>query len=374
MEQLNSIKDNLKIIISGGGTGGHVYPALAIADEIRTTYPKAEILFIGAKGRMEMEKVPQHGYKIVGLWISGFQRKNIFKNILLPFKIISSFYKVNSIISEFKPDAVVGVGGYASGPLLYVAARRKIPSLIQEQNSYPGVTNKVLASRAKKICVAYPGMEVFFAKEKIAYTGNPVRDFSKVANIPKKESFAYFNLNPDKPTILVVGGSLGARTINNSIIKHMDAIIDEDIQLIWQTGKFYYEDIKNQVATKVNNQIWINSFIERMDYAYACADIVISRAGAISISELSLAGKASIFVPSPNVAEDHQTKNAMVLVENEAALIVKDNEAGGNLIPVAMKLMRDKSLQEKLAKNIFALAKPNAAKDIVNELIQLIKK
>ncbi len=366
-------KDNMKIIISGGGTGGHVYPALAIADYIKNHYPGTEIHFIGAKGRMEMEKVPQYGYKIDGLWISGFQRKNLFKNLLLPFKIISSFLKVNSIISEFKPDAVVGVGGYASGPLLYVAARRKIPSLIQEQNSYPGVTNKVLASRANKICVAYPDMEKYFSKEKIVYTGNPVRDFSNVNSIPPVEAFSYFGLEPGKPTLLIIGGSLGARTINNSILKNIDSIIGEDIQLIWQTGKFYYEEIKNQLEGKLNKNIWIQPFIERMDYAYSTADVVVSRAGAISISELSLAGKATVLVPSPNVAEDHQTKNAMVLIEKEAALLVKDIEAGGNLIPVSMKLLRDKSLQEKLARNIKTLAKPEATHDIVNELITLIK-
>ena len=366
-------KDKMKIIISGGGTGGHVYPALAIADYIKNHHPGTEIRFIGAKGRMEMEKVPQYGYKIDGLWISGFQRKNLFKNILLPFKIISSFLKVNSIISEFKPDAVVGVGGYASGPLLYVAARRKIPSLIQEQNSYPGVTNKVLASRANKICVAYPDMEKYFSKDKIVYAGNPVRDFSNVNSIPPVEAFSYFGLEPGKPTLLVIGGSLGARTINNSILKNIDSILGEDIQLIWQTGKFYYEEIKNQLEGKLNKNIWVQPFIERMDYAYSVADVVVSRAGAISISELSLAGKATVLVPSPNVAEDHQTKNAMVLIEKEAALLVKDIEAGGNLIPVSMKLLRDKSLQEKLARNIKTLAKPEATQDIVNELITLIK-
>ena len=367
-------KDNMKIIISGGGTGGHVYPALAIADYIKVHYPEAEIRFIGAKGRMEMEKVPQYGYKIDGLWISGFQRKNLLKNIALPFKIISSFLKVNSIISEFKPDAVVGVGGYASGPLLYVAARRKIPSLIQEQNSYPGVTNKVLASRAKKICVAYPDMEKYFAKDKIVYTGNPVRDFSAVDFISKKEAFAYFGLDPGKPTLLVVGGSLGARTINNSILKQIDSILGEDIQLIWQTGKLYYDEIKTQLEGKLNNKIWIQPFIERMDYAYAAADVVVSRAGAISISELSLAGKPTVLVPSPNVAEDHQTKNAMVLIDKEAALLVKDIEAGGNLVPVALKLLRDKTLQENLSRNIKTLARPEATHDIVEELIILIKK
>jgi UDP-N-acetylglucosamine--N-acetylmuramyl-(pentapeptide) pyrophosphoryl-undecaprenol N-acetylglucosamine transferase len=366
------MEKELKVIISGGGTGGHVYPALAIADRIRLQFPDAKIRFIGAKGKMEMEKVPQYGYQIDGLWISGFQRKSIWKNILLPFKILSSFLKVNSIISDFKPNVVIGVGGYASGPLLYVASRRKIPALIQEQNSFPGITNKMLAPYAKKICVAYPGLERFFAKEKLVYTGNPVRDFSGVNSIPKNESLGYFNLKSDNPTLLIIGGSLGARTINQSILKNIEILAKENIQVIWQTGKLYFEDIKLQTEGKYPERLRIYPFIDRMDYAYSAADVVISRAGAISISELALAGKPVILVPSPNVAEDHQTKNAMSLVEADAAELVKDNEANGNLVPKALKLLKDATRSEKLASNIKKLAMADAAEKIVEEMIKIL--
>jgi UDP-N-acetylglucosamine--N-acetylmuramyl-(pentapeptide) pyrophosphoryl-undecaprenol N-acetylglucosamine transferase len=367
-------KNSLRIIISGGGTGGHVYPALAIADQIKTAYPDAVIQFVGAQGRMEMEKVPLHGYPIEGLWISGLQRGSFFKNITLPFKVLSSLQKVKSIIKKFKPDAVVGVGGYASMPLVYVASRKGIPALIQEQNSYPGITNKMLGKYVQKVCVAYPGLERFFPNEKIVYTGNPVRNFPKITERSKEEGFQYFNIERNRFTVLVVGGSLGARTINNSILKNINTLLEQDIQLIWQTGKLYYNDIVSRLTDAQRKKVRLYPFIDKMEYAYAVADVVVSRAGAITISELALVGKPAILVPSPNVAEDHQTKNAMVLASGDAAILVKDAESMEVLPKQIISLLRDEVKQRKLSTNIQSFAKPDAAKDIVNELLKLINK
>jgi UDP-N-acetylglucosamine--N-acetylmuramyl-(pentapeptide) pyrophosphoryl-undecaprenol N-acetylglucosamine transferase len=362
-----------RILISGGGTGGHVYPALAIADAFRKKHPNAKIEFVGAEGRMEMEKVPQYGYEIHGLWISGIQRKNMWKNILLPFKMLSSWLKVRKIINNFKPDAVVGVGGYASGPLLHIAAMQKTPSLIQEQNSYPGITNKILAKKADTICVAYEGLEKFFPANKVVVTGNPVRDFGKNLDALKNEAYKYFGLNPALPVILVVGGSLGARSINQSILQNINQVANRPVQLLWQTGKFYFEDIQKSLSAKHEN-IHIKAFIDKMEYAYAVADVVVSRAGAISISELSMIGKPVILVPSPNVAEDHQTKNAQVLEKENAAILIRDSEAMTELVPCMLLLANDKNRQNSLAQNILKLAKPNAAERIVEEIEKLIEK
>jgi UDP-N-acetylglucosamine--N-acetylmuramyl-(pentapeptide) pyrophosphoryl-undecaprenol N-acetylglucosamine transferase len=362
-----------RILISGGGTGGHVYPALAIADTIRRRYPDAQIEFVGAEGRMEMEKVPMYGYKIHGLWISGIQRKNMLKNILLPFKIFSSLQKVKRIVSDFKPQAAVGVGGYASGPLLRVAAARGVKTLLQEQNSFPGITNKLLAGKANKICVAYPGLEKFFPKEKIIFTGNPVRQFTKADESQKSEAYKYFGLDENLPTVLIIGGSLGARTINNSIISHINEFAGQPVQLLWQTGKFYYETIKAEADKAALPNVKVLPFIDKMEYAYAIADVVVSRAGAISISELSLVQKPVILVPSPNVAEDHQTKNASVLADAYAAIMIKDSEAQEKLVPAMLELVNNTDEQQRLSQNIGGFAKPNAADSIVDELIKLIE-
>jgi UDP-N-acetylglucosamine--N-acetylmuramyl-(pentapeptide) pyrophosphoryl-undecaprenol N-acetylglucosamine transferase len=360
-----------RILISGGGTGGHVFPALAIADAFKKRFPDAAIEFVGAIGRMEI--MPQHGYKIQGLWISGIQRKKIWKNILLPFKVLRSMQKVGNIIKDFNPDVAIGVGGYASGPLLRAAANKGVPTLIQEQNSYPGVTNKLLAKKAKTVCVAYPGMEKFFPAHKLVLTGNPVRQFPDFSDAEKDEAYKYFDLDCNKPTILIIGGSLGAGTINSSILKDIDKINVSPVQMIWQTGKYYNHGITEKTSTKRLDNIRIMPFIDKMDYAYAIADIVVSRAGAISISELELVKKPVILVPSPNVAEDHQTKNARSLVEAHAAIMIKDSEAGEKLVDTMLSLLNDKPLQEKLSQNIASFAKPNAADKIVDEIIKLIQ-
>ncbi|RAU81666.1 undecaprenyldiphospho-muramoylpentapeptide beta-N-acetylglucosaminyltransferase [Pontibacter arcticus] len=362
-----------RIIISGGGTGGHIYPAVAIANQIKTVNPAAEILFVGAKGRMEMTRVPDAGYKIIGLWISGLQRRLTLDNLSFPLKVASSIRASYKIIKDFKPDAVVGVGGYASGPLLYAATARRIPSLIQEQNSYAGITNKLLAKRVDKVCVAYPGMENFFPSDKLVLTGNPVRSDIMESHLKRNEALAHFNLNEAKKTILVIGGSLGARTINQSIAAGLDQLVAAGYQIIWQTGKTYFPEAEKLAATKTEAGIRAFDFIKRMDLAYSVADIVISRAGALSISELCLAGKAVILVPSPNVAEDHQTKNAMALVQQHAAILVRDADASQQLINKALALAEDEAEQKILAGNITRMAKPNAAAEIVNELLKLIK-
>ncbi|MFD2245655.1 undecaprenyldiphospho-muramoylpentapeptide beta-N-acetylglucosaminyltransferase [Pontibacter ruber] len=361
-----------RVIISGGGTGGHIYPAVAIANQIKALHPDAEILFVGAIGRMEMTRVPEAGYKIVGLWISGLQRRLTLDNLSFPLKVISSVRASHKIIKEFKPDAVVGVGGYASGPLLYAATARKIPALIQEQNSYAGITNKLLAKRVNKICVAYPNMEAFFPAEKLVLTGNPVRSDIMDSHLKRSEALEFFNLSADKKTILVIGGSLGARTINQSIAAGLEQITKAGYQLIWQTGRAYYPQAQ-ELEAKYKEGVRIFDFIRRMDLAYAAADVVISRAGALSISELCLAAKPAILVPSPNVAEDHQTKNAMALVQQHAALLVRDQEAQQQLIPAALRLAENEQEQQRLAQNIRKMARPNAAADIVNELLKLIK-
>jgi UDP-N-acetylglucosamine--N-acetylmuramyl-(pentapeptide) pyrophosphoryl-undecaprenol N-acetylglucosamine transferase len=362
-----------KVIISGGGTGGHIYPAIAIANALREIDSTIEILFVGAKDRMEMQKVPAAGYKIEGLWISGIQRRLTLDNLMFPLKIISSFLGAKSIIKRFRPDIAIGVGGYASFPLLYAANSSGLPTLIQEQNSYAGITNKFLGKKAEKICVAYNNMDQFFPKQKIVMTGNPVRkDIMEYAS-KRDEAFKYFELNPDKKTILVVGGSLGARTINESMAHRINMIIDSDVQLIWQTGKGYFEKAK-EVAVKAGNNIKAHEFISRMDLAYAAADIVISRAGALSISELCLVKKPCILVPSPNVAEDHQTKNAMALVNCNAAQMIRDNAAVEVLVPAALKLLKDSEKQEIYKENIAKLAKPDAAKEIARAIMEIIMK
>ena len=357
-----------KILISGGGTGGHIFPAIAIANGLKMQYPKAKIEFVGAKGRMEMEKVPKAGYTIHGLWISGFQRKLSFQNLSFPFKLLSSLWQSKKIVKKFNPDVTIGVGGFASGPLNYMAARQNIPLVIQEQNSYPGVTNKLLKNKAAVICVAYEKMERFFPSEKIVLTGNPIRQDLINNKITNQEARKYFSLEPNKKTILVVGGSLGARTINHAIEEGLSLFNQNNIQLIWQTGKFYDGEFGN-FDWGLKTQ-----FIERMDMAYKAADIVISRAGALSISELSLLGKASILVPSPNVAEDHQTKNAKALADIDAAWMCQDINAKDNLCNMALDLINQPRLLNKVAANILNFAKPNATQKIVEQIVSLIEK
>ncbi len=361
----------LRVIISGGGTGGHIFPAIAIANALKKMNPANQFLFVGANGKMEMEKVPAAGYKIEGLNISGIQRKLTLKNLTLPLKVIGSILKAKSIIRKFSPDIAVGVGGYASGPLLYAATAMKIPSLIQEQNSFAGITNKILAKRVKKVCVAYEGMDKFFPKEKIIITGNPVREEMTMIDGKRQEALNYFGLNTNRKTILVIGGSLGALTINNSIAEGLKHFSEKNIQLIWQTGNAYGEKAKILVDQTGYAGIKTFPFIQRMDYAYALADVIISRAGASSVSELALVGRPAILVPSPNVAEDHQTKNAMALVEKNAALIVKDVEARSNLINEAIKLIDDKEKQILLSENIKKLAIHDSADRIANEVYTL---
>ena len=362
-----------RVIISGGGTGGHIYPAVAIANQIKAVSPASEILFVGAEGRMEMTRVPEAGYKIIGLWISGLQRKLTLDNLSFPFKVLSSVRRSHQIIKDFKPDAVVGVGGYASGPLLYAATAQGIPALIQEQNSYAGITNKLLAKRVQKICVAYPGMDQFFPASKLVFTGNPVRQDIMNVQQKRREALLHFGLTSEKKTILVIGGSLGARTINQSIAAGLDRILEAGYQLIWQTGKAFYPQAQELEKQDEGQGIRAFDFIRKMDLAYAAADVVISRAGALSISELCLAAKPSILVPSPNVAEDHQTKNAMALVQQDAALLVKDAEAQQVLVGKALELAADETQQKKLSANILTMARPDAAADIVHELLTIIK-
>jgi UDP-N-acetylglucosamine--N-acetylmuramyl-(pentapeptide) pyrophosphoryl-undecaprenol N-acetylglucosamine transferase len=361
----------LKVILSGGGTGGHIFPAVAIANEIKKIVPHADILFVGALGKMEMEKVPAAGYKIIGLPIAGFQRKFTLANLKLPFLIISSLFKTRKIINEFKPDVVVGTGGYASGPLLKAAISNRIPALLQEQNSYAGITNKILSKKASKICVAYEGMEQFFPKEKIILTGNPVRQ--DIINVLAKrdEAIEFFKLDKHKKIILVIGGSLGAKGINEAIGDGLQILAEQHIQLIWQTGKTYFEIAQKQTAAFESNNIKAVDFITRMDLAYACADVVISRAGAGAISELCIVQKASILVPLPTAAEDHQTKNAMALVSKKAAILVKDAEAKKYLIKEAISLINNSALQQELSKNCGLLALPNSTHIIANEVLKL---
>ena len=366
------MKELQRVIISGGGTGGHIFPAIAIANEIKRQFPNVTILFVGAEGKMEMEKVPAAGYEIVGLPIVGLQRKLSLANLFLPFKLLKSLLKAREILKEFKPQVVIGVGGYASGPTLQMANTLKIPTVIQEQNSYPGKTNKILAKKAAKICVAYEQMERFFPNEKIAFTGNPVR--SEVADIAGKreEALAFFGLSPQKKTVLVIGGSLGALTLNDSLNQGIHKLVENDIQVIWQCGKYYADALLQKWEGKLPNGVWLNPFIMEMDKAYAAADIVVSRAGALSVSELCLVNKPSILVPSPNVAEDHQTKNAMALVKHDAAILVKDSVAREELINRVIGLAIDDEQQARLSGAIAKMGKPNATKDIVNEILEVI--
>ncbi len=360
------------MIISGGGTGGHVFPAIAIANAFRQRHPDAEILFVGAEGKMEMTRVPEAGYKIIGLRVAGIQRRLTLQNLTFPFKLVSSLVKARGIIAEFKPHVVVGTGGYASGPIMMSATRKGIPALVQEQNSYAGLTNKRVANKAKTICVAYPGMEKFFPADKIVITGNPVRQDIRELTSKRSEGLAKYDFQEGRETLLVLGGSLGARTINESVLKGLQKLIDRNVQVIWQTGKFYYDDIQQQLKGRKLGMVRVFDFVKQMDLAYAAADVVISRAGALSISELCLAQKPAILVPSPNVAEDHQTQNAIALTKQEAAILVRDAEAHDKLIDEALNLLSDQSRRSKLSKNIAAMGKPNAAADIVTEIEKLI--
>ena len=360
-----------RVIISGGGTGGHIFPAVAIANALRKIEPATEILFVGANGRMEMEKVPAAGYKIIGLDIQGFQRKSLIKNILLPYKMLMSLVRSRNIIKEFQPDVAVGVGGYASGPLLYTASLMKIPYLIQEQNSYAGITNKYLGKNARKICVAFDGMERFFPKGKILITGNPIRKETVSIEGKRQAGLDFFGLSPHKKTILVTGGSLGAGTLNKSMLTGLDKIIKDGFQLIWQTGKHYYQPISDQLMGREHDGIKVLEFLQKMDLAYAAADVIISRAGAGTIAELFVIKKPVILVPSPNVAEDHQTKNALALVKNEAAILVKDSEAEGKLIDVALQLLGDEMKCAKLSENIGKMALPDADEVIAAEVLKI---
>lgn len=369
------MEHNLRIIISGGGTGGHIFPAVAIANALKAKRPDTEILFVGALGRMEMQRVPAAGYNIKGLPICGFNRKNLLKNFAVLFKLWKSQRIAKKIIKDFKPVVAVGVGGYASGPTLNQCASMGIPCLIQEQNSYAGVTNKLLAKKASKICVAYEGMERFFPKDKIVLTGNPVRQQLLDTQLTKAEALRTFGLEPSKKTILIVGGSLGARTINDSVMAHLDELQNSGVQVIWQTGKNYFENIKQQLAEKSPMPaLKPTDFIADMGAAYRAADLVISRAGASSISEFCLIGKPVILVPSPNVAEDHQTKNAMALVNRQAAQFVSDAEAPQRLIPLALSTVKDDQILGQLSHNIKLMALRNSAETIANEVFALAEK
>lgn len=356
-----------KIILSGGGTGGHIYPAVSVAEELKRQFgDQVELLFIGAEGKMEMERIPALGYRIEGLPVAGLQRKFTLKNLLLPFKVLRSLNKARKIIRNFKPDIVVGFGGYASAPVLWSAQRMGIRTVIQEQNSYAGLTNKILSKRAEKICVAYDKMDRFFPSDKIVMTGNPLR--GNFTNIEPKsdDAYQYFGLDKHKPTLLVTGGSLGTKTLNSAIMRHIDRIISEQqFQVIWQTGKYYEPQINEQLTGRNLPNIWRGAFIERMDYAYSIADVVIARAGACTVSELSLVGKATIFVPSPNVAEDHQTKNAQALSSKDAALLIPDSEAIERAIPVAEELLKSSDKINFLEKNIKQLGISDSAKRII---------
>ena len=363
------MKQSIKILLSGGGTGGHIYPAVSIANELKLRHPNASFLFVGAKDRMEMEKIPQSGYEVEGLWITGIQRNLSLSNLMFPFKLLSSLWNAHKIIKKFKPDVVVGTGGFASGPTLFVAAKKGIPTLIQEQNSYPGITNKLLAKKVKTICVAYDGLERFFPVEKIIKTGNPVRQDLLEIQSKREEALEFFKLDPRKKTLLVLGGSLGARMINKIIEKNLDELTSRNIQLIWQTGKLYHDEYKKYDIT---NGVKTHAFLNRMDLAYSAADIILSRAGAGSISELCIVGKPAVFIPSPNVSEDHQTKNAMAIVDKNAALLLKESESE-KFIEIINQLIINPELQNEFSRNIEKLALPNATKDIADEVEKLIE-
>lgn len=361
-----------RIIISGGGTGGHVFPAIAIANAIRERLPGAEFLFVGASGRLEMEKVPEAGYAIEGLNISGLQRSLSLKNLSFPFKVMGSLMKSDRILSRFRPHIAIGVGGYASGPLCYMAARRRVPVLLQEQNSYPGITNKMLAKKAKRICVAYEGMERWFPKDRISITGNPVRDAIVHMDISHEAALEKMALKPGMPVLLVIGGSLGARTINESLAGQIGQLMAGNIQVLWQTGKYYFDGLKH-LDGQYEGRLKVVPFIREMDAAYRVADAIISRAGAIAVSELCLVGKPVILVPSPNVAEDHQTKNARALVEKGAALMVADVDAREKLVPEVLALLADAERRAALGTVIRSLARPDAATQIADHAISLMQ-
>ena len=360
-----------RFILSGGGTGGHLFPAIAIANELKREFPEASFLFVGAMGRIEMDKVPIAGYPIEGLWISGFQRGNLLKNITLPLKLLKSFYKAKKLIHQFKPDIVIGTGGYASFPVLYVASGKGIPTLIQEQNFFPGITNKWLSKKVDRVCTVFSGMEKYFPEEKIAITGNPVRDEIKPGVMNREEACRRFQLDPSKKTLLVVGGSLGARTLNESILATIEQIKAKGIQLIWQSGRSFEERLK-LCSIESTPGFWAETFIEDMAAAYIAADVVVSRAGAISLSELAIMEKAVILVPSPNVTEDHQTKNALSLVKENAAILVKDEDAPKELIERVFMLMENEESRIELIRNIKGFAKVEATKLIVSEIKNLI--
>jgi len=363
------MKQSINILISGGGTGGHIYPAIAIANELKLRYPNSKFLFVGAKDKMEMEKVPQAGYEIKGLWIAGIQRKITFKNVLFPFKLLSSLLKSRRIIKQFKPNIAIGTGGFASGPALLMASLNKIPTLIQEQNSYPGITNKLLAKKSHKICVAYDHLERFFPADKILKTGNPVRQDLLLIHTKRDASLSFFNLDKNKKTVLVLGGSLGARRVNELIESQLDFFNQQNLQVIWQCGKLY-----NLAYQKYNDlaHVQVHPFINQMGMAYAASDFIISRAGASSVSELCIVGKPVLFIPSPNVAEDHQTKNAKSVVDHHAAILIKESELDSFAI-VFETLLKDQGKQQSLSENIKALALPSATSDIVNEIEKLLK-
>ncbi len=365
-----------KIIVSGGGTGGHIYPAVAVAEALIRRYADdVEILFVGAEGRMEMDKIPPLGYNIVGLPIAGLQRRMEWRNLLLPFKVLNSISRAKKVIRDFGADIVVGFGGYASAPVLWAANQLGVPTVVQEQNSYAGLTNKIGADRARKICVAYDGMERFFRADRIVKTGNPLRgNFGSVESL-RDEALEYFGLDNKRPVVLVVGGSLGARTFNDMMCRWIESVEGkpQDMQVIWQTGKIYDEEMKRFSEKHPMENVWQGAFLERMDFAYSAADIVISRSGACTVSELSLVAKPTIFIPSPNVAEDHQTKNAMALVNREAALMVPDSEAGNSAMALAVATLKDRESLEDLKKNIAKMASPRAADMIVDEIDKILK-
>lgn len=362
----------MRVVISGGGTGGHIFPAISIANAIKAKNPTAQILFVGALGKMEMERVPAAGYDIVGLPVAGLQRSFALSNFLFPFKLISSIWKAKKIIKNFKPDVVVGVGGYASGPVLRVASNKHIPTLIQEQNSYPGLTNKILSKKVSKICVAYPNMERFFPADKIVLLGNPIRQTLLV--LPTREAAAAaLGFDPSKKMLFLTGGSLGARTLNEAFIKDIELLIKADINILWQTGKYYHSTVNEAVKNIKSPQLKVVDFVGQMDMAYALADLVISRAGAGAIAEIALLGKPAIFVPSPNVTEDHQTKNAMVLVDANSAALVKDVDAVEKLVPKALDMISDVELLSKYASNVKQFAYPNASSSIADEVFKLVK-
>ncbi len=363
----------LKVIVSGGGTGGHIFPAISIANELKDRFPESEILFVGALGKMEMERVPAAGYRIIGLPVMGFPRKPSFKMVTFFLKLYQSMRQANKIIADFGPDVAIGVGGFASGPVLKAAVRSGVPAVLQEQNSYAGVTNKLLASKVDKICVAYPNMERYFPADKIVLTGNPVRKnlIGKVVN--KNEALAYFRLDSEKPVVLIIGGSLGARTLNESVMENLKLIQNTKAQIIWQTGSYYFKEMLERLGTNCPDNLHPMEFVSRMDLAYAVADVVISRAGAGTISELCLLGKPSVLVPSPNVAEDHQTKNAQSLVDNQATLLIKDADSKEYLLKETFILLSDKPRLKSLSENIKKLGRPNAAKDIVDVILGVVK-